>query len=178
MKNNNGFTIVELMVVVAVIGILSAIAFPSFQYLTAANNSASILNQLHSHVNTARTEAIRSNTAVSICGSSNPNQVDVPATPVPACNGTAVWTAGWLVFLDNNGNGTRDAGETLLKAGAGVKDQSAFIADNSNSIVVNTRGFPGAKTFTFTPSNCKGSEKLNVSLTTTGNITKTNVACP
>ncbi len=178
MKKNSGYTIVELMAVVAVIGILSAIAFSSFQYLVVTNNSAELLNKLKSHVNLARAEAIRRNTSVSICATNNPNQADNPATPLPACNGTAVWTAGWIVFVDNNGNGSRDAAEILLTTGAGVKDQSAFIANNINAIVVNTRGFPGSKTFTFTPSNCKGNQKLNVTLTTSGDITKTNTACP
>lgn len=46
MKYNQGFTLIELMIVVAIIGILAAIAYPSYQSYTIRTNRADMMVEL------------------------------------------------------------------------------------------------------------------------------------
>lgn len=84
MKNlrptETGFTLTELMVVVAVLGVLAAIALPSFQSLTQSQQVKAASFDLFSSLSLARSEAIKRNGNVTV-------------TP----NDTADWGAGWEI---------------------------------------------------------------------------------
>lgn len=64
-----GFTVVELLVAIAIVGILAAIAAPSFIGVVNTNRLASNANELLSVIQYARSEAVRSNSRVIFCGS-------------------------------------------------------------------------------------------------------------
>lgn len=84
MKNlrptETGFTLTELMVVVAVLGVLAAIALPSFQSLTQSQQVKAASFDLFSSLSLARSEAIKRNGNVEV-------------TP----NDTDDWGAGWEI---------------------------------------------------------------------------------
>ena len=97
-----GFTLVELMVTVAVLAIVSAIAIPSFASLINSNRLVSQANEMVAVVQSARSEAIRYNQRVYICSSSDGT----------SCAGASSWS-GWLVFLDENRDGAPQNAEIL-----------------------------------------------------------------
>jgi len=75
-----GFTLVELMVAVAVIAILSAVALPAFTQMIADQRSRSVAADLYVALARARSEAIKRDTDV----------VLMPASP-------GHWDQGWYI---------------------------------------------------------------------------------
>ncbi|WP_188396144.1 GspH/FimT family protein [Oxalicibacterium flavum] len=93
-----GFTATEFMIVVVIVGIVLAVAAPSFQSLLIRHRLVTTTNALFMAVNLARSEAIRRGSRVDL---------------VPAGDGSA-WTKGWIVFIDGNGNRRPDPGEAIV----------------------------------------------------------------
>lgn len=98
-----GFTLVELMVTVAVLAILVAIGMPSFQYTIRSNRVATSVNELIASIAMVRSEAIRNTRGATLCGS-------VSGT---ACDGT--FSNGVLAWADINLDGAITGDETVLR---------------------------------------------------------------
>ncbi|WP_281645138.1 GspH/FimT family pseudopilin [Parendozoicomonas sp. Alg238-R29] len=66
-KTNNGFTLVELMVIVAIISILATVAVPGFNDFIQRNSVASEANRLISILRYARSEAVQLQRDIRVC---------------------------------------------------------------------------------------------------------------
>jgi len=92
-----GFTLLELMVTVAIIAILAMLAAPSFNEAILSNKLASFANNFVASATLARGEAVKRNAAVTVCVVAN----DTSTT----CTTSGDWQQGWIVFNDINGDG-------------------------------------------------------------------------
>ncbi|MEA5098218.1 MAG: GspH/FimT family pseudopilin [Burkholderiaceae bacterium] len=82
-----GFTMIELMVTIAVAAILLTIGVPSFRMLIDNQRLTTSVNDLFTSINMARAEAAQRGTRVDLA----------------PLDGTT-WSKGWAVFIDNNGD--------------------------------------------------------------------------
>jgi len=103
MKKFAGFTLVELLVTLALILILSGLAAPAFTNLFQDNRARLVTDQLRQLINLARTEAIRSGVTITIC----------PSTDQQNCS--TDWQAPIIVFTDSNRNRTIDHNDRVLR---------------------------------------------------------------
>lgn len=83
--HQRGFTLVELLVTIAVAGILLAIAVPNFRTFLQDSRAISQANLLVQALNVARSEAIKRDVPIDVCPSANGT----------TCGGT--WAQGWIV---------------------------------------------------------------------------------
>lgn len=113
-----GFTMIELMVTVAVVAILAAIAVPSFRDVIVTNKLSAQSNELLGAIQNARLESLKRNVRVTICQSSDGS----------TCASATTW-GGWLVFADANKDGTPQAAEILRTAQVSVPVQ---LTESSN----------------------------------------------
>lgn len=115
-----GFSLVELMVVILIAAVLAGMAVPAFGRLIDSQRLTSTANDFLASIQLTRSEAIKRGRRVDL----------VPAGPN--------WSDGWIVLVDENGNQSFDAGETIIHrrepASSGISITSK-LTDNANPYI-------------------------------------------
>lgn len=126
MQFAKGFTLIELMVALAVLAIAVATGVPSYTALITTNRISSEVNEFVASLHYARSEAVKRGIGVRACASIDGIN----------CNGANDWTQGWIVRVD-------DAAGTVLKRSSALRGGDTLIGDGNTGdrILFNPNGF-------------------------------------
>lgn len=162
------FTLVELLIAIAILAILMGIAVPAYNEMTLGGKLRSQANDLVAGAVLARSEAIKRNSAVRMCVSAD-----------GASCAAGGWEQGWVVFHDADDDGALDTGEAVL-----LQHQAAASGFKITGTVASVRfqgSGVGATQATLTVCRATpsvGGQERVVNITATGrtSVTKTNTA--
>jgi type IV fimbrial biogenesis protein FimT len=169
-RKAKGFSLIELLITLAVAAVLLALALPTMTSTLERNRMATQANNFIAAVALARTEAIRRNATSGICASADQQ----------TCGGT--WQNGWLVWVDANRNNTADIGERLQVGAFNSQDEATSLV---TAVQFNPRGRRSLPTsgqvfLDLQPESCAAATE-NVArrlvMNTTGGVTVTKPAC-
>lgn len=103
-RRAQAFTLVELVAGLAILGVLLALALPSYARFIADQQLLNEARRLADGIMLARSEAIKRNGNVVICA----------ASAAVACGDATSWHGGWVMFEDANFNAEFDSGEAMV----------------------------------------------------------------
>jgi type IV fimbrial biogenesis protein FimT len=105
MRKPLGLTLPQILVALAVVGVMTGFALPALQAFIERNRAAAALNQIIGALQSARYAAVTLRTLVIAC----------PSADASACGAGDGWHLETLIFADRNGDGRRDPNEQALR---------------------------------------------------------------
>ncbi|MGB1906284.1 MAG: GspH/FimT family pseudopilin [Spongiibacter sp.] len=161
-----GFTMLELIVTLAIAAILVSIAVPNFANFLSNNRASQDVQLLGKSLSTARGEAVAraANVFVSAEGGD--------------------WGKGWRIWVDLNENGRREDGETVRKVEAPESGASISASQGGAAVNVfsyNSEGFlngAGAVIFNYRAHPVECSRDRDIRVGASGQVNVSKAGCP
>jgi type IV fimbrial biogenesis protein FimT len=160
LERQQGFTLFELIVTVALAAIILSIGVPGFTSFIQNNRAATHSNDIVTALNLARNEATRRGAPVIVCSSADG----------ASCSGSTDWTTGWVV---------RSFGGQLLRSWPARSGGAGVLTANVSLIQFQARGSLAgiAPQLAVRLPDCTGKQGRNVSVNVAGRISVTRVDC-
>ena len=144
-----GFSLVELLIATAVLGVVVGIALPSWRWAVGASHAASTQSSLYDTL----TSNLRLSTVyaenVVLCASHDGH----------SCSGSTQWEGGWISFLDRDKDRAPGAGEPIVgrQPALGFDDVRLLSTSGRTRIVFQPHGGVNAgSNVTFTLCDARG----------------------
>jgi type IV fimbrial biogenesis protein FimT len=166
-----GFTLIELMIAVAVLAILLGIAVPSFNEATLSSKLGSTANNFVASATLARSEAIKRNMAITLCVS----------TDGASCASSGGWEQGWMVACKTTDNISCDGtGPNLIALQRQQPVSAGFKISEASSIRIMTFEPTGVGATQATLTVCRatptvGAQQRQIGITATGRASVTKI---
>jgi len=127
----------ELVIVMLIIAILTAIGVPMYRHVTTDNRMATEVNALLGDLEYARSEAVREGQTITVCVAGS-----VTSPYSCAGTGTDTWQDGWIVFVDADDNQTIESDQDVLRVQQPFTSGDTFVSSNDvSSVSFNRDGF-------------------------------------
>jgi type IV fimbrial biogenesis protein FimT len=123
-KTLNGYTLIELLVTMAIGSVLLSVVTPGISALNQKDRQTAVVNSFVATLNAARSEAINRNARMTVCQSDNGYEC-----------GTAGWDKGWVVFTDSGVPGEVDEGDTVLHFSEPLPDDIRLSSSKFNTYI-------------------------------------------
>ncbi len=103
-KLGKGFTLLELIVTIAIAALTLSLGVPSFVNIVQNARLTAGTNEFVAALHQARSSAISRGTRTTLC----------PSSDAAGCDVNAEWNEGWILFVDDDSDGVLDASENVL----------------------------------------------------------------
>ena len=161
-----GFTLIEMMIVLVILGVILTVALPGFRNLTLAIRLTNYVNEFVAAVYLARGEAIKRNTNVRLCATADST----------TCATSGGWAQGWIVMDPNN---------VVIQEQTALENGYSFVESGSgaHTLTFDSAGYVNAasafKLCRQTPSVGHQERQVNLTLSGRASVTRTNLGtCP
>lgn len=124
---NTGFTLLELMITIAIVGILVGVAIPSFTSIITSNRLTAYANELVTTLNLARNEAVKRGISVTV------RKVDDNSFTNKSAG--ANWEDGWDIFTDADSDGNFETGDVLIRTYDPLKFSYTLRGNNFSNFI-------------------------------------------
>ncbi|RZF92030.1 prepilin-type N-terminal cleavage/methylation domain-containing protein [Pseudoalteromonas sp. CO302Y] len=167
-SSQQGFTLLELMVTIAIVGIIAVIALWDSSDLLEKDRAESYLQELKRNISFARAKATSSDSLVVVC-SGNTSRIENNQR-VPCLND---WNQGSVfVYFDSNQNGVYNprVGDIILRVMKELPTSSRLQFSGGNSLIFDTSGMltTTAGAFIYCPSKADGDNNKELTVTQSG----------